>query len=155
LILAVHVQAAELAAQLQILGAEKAEVASALEALQAQHTAATKAAAEAAATAAQALSQLEAQKASMEERVVELTVTAQEHAKYQQELEGMATVPSSTHTTWPPAICHTGPISVASVFTVLYPCQSSASFWHALRCAPDRLIREVSAIHTPFCHMPG
>jgi len=148
-------QAAELAAQLQTLGAQKAEVATVLEALQAQHTAATESAAEAAATAAQALSQLEAQKASLEEQVVELTVTAQEHAKYQQELEGMATVPSSTHTTWPPAICHIGPISVASVFIMLYPCQSSASFWHVLRCAPDCRIHEVSAIHTPFCHMPG
>lgn len=97
-------QAAELAAQLQTLSAQKAEVATALEALQAQHTAATESAAEAAATAAQALSQLEAQKASLEERVVELTVTAQEHARYQQELEGMATVPSSSHATWPPAI---------------------------------------------------
>ncbi len=65
-------------------------MASALEVLQAQHTAATEAAAEAAAAAAQALSQVEAQKASLEEQLVELAVTAQEHAKYQQELEGLA-----------------------------------------------------------------
>ena len=85
-------QAAELDARLQALRAEKAEVAAAVEELQAQHTAAGKAAAQAAAAAAQALSQVEAQRAGLEDRVASLSAAEQEHAKYQQELEGAAPV---------------------------------------------------------------
>ena len=82
------VQAAELDAQLQALGAEKADVANALENLQAEHAAAGEAASQAAAAAAQALSQTEAQRAALEEQVASLSAAALEHAKYQQELEG-------------------------------------------------------------------
>lgn len=82
------VQAAELEAQLQALGAEKADVAAALESLQVQHTAAGEAASQAAAAAAQAISQLEAQRAGLEEKAAGLNEAAQEHARYQQELEG-------------------------------------------------------------------
>lgn len=90
-----YLQAADLATQLQALNGEKAEVAAALEALRAEHTAAHETAAEAASAAAQALSQAQAQKASLEEEIAGLTATADETTKYQQELEGTAVAPLS------------------------------------------------------------
>ena len=81
-------QAAELDTQLQALGAERADVAAALEKLQVEHAAAGEAASQAATAAAQALSQTEAQRVCLEEQVASLSAAAQEHAKYQQELEG-------------------------------------------------------------------
>ena len=81
-------QAAELDAQLQALGTERSDMAAALEKLQAEHAAAGEAALQAAAAAVQALSQAEAQRAGLEEQVARLSAAAQEHAKYQQELEG-------------------------------------------------------------------
>ena len=65
-------------------------MAAALEMLQAQHTDAAEAAAQAAAAAAQAVSQLEAQRAGLAEQAAGLTEAGQEHARYQQELEGAA-----------------------------------------------------------------
>lgn len=85
-------QAAGLDAQLQALSAERAEVAAALERFQAQHEAAADAASQAAAAAAQALSQADAQRAGLEEQVASLSAAAEEHARYQQELEGAAPV---------------------------------------------------------------
>lgn len=85
-------QAAELEGRLQALCAEKADVATALEELRTQHTAAGKAASQAAAAAAQALSQVEAQRAGLDGQVATLSAAEQEHAKYQQELEGAAPV---------------------------------------------------------------
>ena len=81
-------QAAELDAQLHALSAEKVDMATALEKLQAEHAAAGKSASHAAAAAAQVLSQAEAQRAGLEEQIASLSAAAQEHAKYQQELEG-------------------------------------------------------------------
>ncbi len=83
-------QAAELDTKLQALGAEKADVAAALEKLQGEHKAAGEAASRVAAAAAQALSQGETQRAALEEQAASLSAAAQEHAKYQQELEGPA-----------------------------------------------------------------
>ena len=86
----VAVQAAELGVRLQAVRAEKAEAAAAVEELQARHTAAGEAASQAAAAAAQALSQVEAQRAGLEDRVASLSAAEQEHAKYHRELEGAA-----------------------------------------------------------------
>ena len=73
---------------------------SALETLQAEHLAADAAAAEAAAVAAQVLAQAEAHKTGLEGQIATLTQAAQEHASYQQELEGKAKRPA-----YGPALC--------------------------------------------------
>jgi DNA repair exonuclease SbcCD ATPase subunit len=86
----IGLQAADLAAQLATLDIEKAETVSALETMQAELSAANAAVAEAAAAAAQVLAQAEAHKKDLEGQVAALTQAAQEHASYQQELEGKA-----------------------------------------------------------------
>ena len=73
---------------------------SALETLQAEHSAADAAAAEAAAAAAQVLAQAEAHKTDLKGQIGTLTQTAQEHASYQQELEGETKRPI-----YGPALC--------------------------------------------------
>lgn len=93
-------QAADLAAQLAALGAEKAGVLSALETLQAEHSAAGAAAAKAAAAAAQVLAQAEAHQTDLKGQIAALTQAAQEHASYQQELEGKTKRPM-----YDPALC--------------------------------------------------